>query len=120
MPKTAELLHSVFGFSEFRPGQAEIVDAVLAGKNTLAIMPTGGGKSLCFQLPALCREGVTVVVSPLIALMRDQVRALREAGRRSGKVNGDEPAASGTLPTGAQQRIIWSGEGQLVDRHQAE
>ncbi len=78
------LLHSVFGFPGFRPGQEEIVNAVLAGKNTLAIMPTGGGKSLCFQLPALCRDGVTVVISPLIALMRDQVRALREAGVEAG------------------------------------
>jgi len=74
------LLHSIFGFPGFRPGQEEIVNAVLAGRNTLAIMPTGGGKSLCFQLPALCRDGVTVVISPLIALMRDQVRALRAAG----------------------------------------
>jgi ATP-dependent DNA helicase RecQ len=79
-----DLLHSVFGFPAFRPGQAEIVDAVLAGRNTLAIMPTGGGKSLCFQLPALCRDGVTVVISPLIALMRDQVRALRAAGVEAG------------------------------------
>ena len=78
------LLASIFGFPDFRPGQAEIVDAVLAGQNCLAIMPTGGGKSLCFQLPALCRSGVTVVVSPLIALMRDQVRALRAAGVEAG------------------------------------
>ncbi len=84
MDQAASLLHSVFGFPEFRPGQAEIVEAVLAGRNTLAIMPTGGGKSLCFQLPALCRDGVTVVISPLIALMRDQVRALREAGVEAG------------------------------------
>jgi ATP-dependent DNA helicase RecQ len=78
------LLRSVFGFPGFRPGQAEIVEAVTAGQNTLAIMPTGGGKSLCFQLPALCREGVTVVISPLIALMRDQVRSLRAAGVEAG------------------------------------
>jgi ATP-dependent DNA helicase RecQ len=78
------LLASIFGFPAFRPGQAEIVEAVLAGRNTLAIMPTGGGKSLCFQLPALCRDGVTVVISPLIALMRDQVRSLREAGVEAG------------------------------------
>jgi ATP-dependent DNA helicase RecQ len=84
MSSPADLLASVFGFSEFRPGQAEIVDAVLAGQNTLAIMPTGGGKSLCFQLPAMCREGVTVVISPLIALMRDQVRALRAVGVEAG------------------------------------
>jgi ATP-dependent DNA helicase RecQ len=84
MRQPADLLASVFGFDAFRPGQAEIVDAVLAGRNTLAIMPTGGGKSLCFQLPALCRDGVTVVISPLIALMRDQVRALRAAGVEAG------------------------------------
>ena len=79
-----DLLHAIFGFPDFRPGQEEIVNAVLAGRNTLAIMPTGGGKSLCFQLPALCRDGVTVVISPLIALMRDQVRSLREAGVEAG------------------------------------
>lgn len=78
------LLHTVFGFADYRPGQEEIVDAVLAGRNTLAIMPTGGGKSLCFQLPALCRDGVTVVISPLIALMRDQVRALKAVGVEAG------------------------------------
>jgi ATP-dependent DNA helicase RecQ (EC 3.6.1.-) len=80
----AELLARVWGFDAFRPGQEEIVRAVIAGHNVLAIMPTGGGKSLCYQLPALAREGVTVVISPLIALMRDQVRALRQAGVEAG------------------------------------
>jgi ATP-dependent DNA helicase RecQ len=84
MTRAEELLSSVFGFSAFRPGQAEIVAAVAAGQDTLAIMPTGGGKSLCFQLPALMGGGVTVVISPLIALMRDQVRSLREAGVEAG------------------------------------
>ena len=84
MPEPRDLLASVFGFSDFRPGQQEIVDAVRAGRNTLAIMPTGGGKSLCYQLPALCRDGVTVVISPLIALMRDQVRSLTQAGVEAG------------------------------------
>ena len=84
MTSPEELLHHVWGFAGFRPGQEEIVQAVIAGQNTLAIMPTGGGKSLCFQLPALCREGVTVVISPLIALMRDQVRSLRAAGVEAG------------------------------------
>ncbi len=78
------ILRQIFGFDAFRPGQEEIVDAVTAGENVLAIMPTGGGKSLCFQLPALLRDGVTVVISPLIALMRDQVRALQEAGVTAG------------------------------------
>ncbi|MEP2029635.1 MAG: DNA helicase RecQ [Paracoccaceae bacterium] len=80
MTGAATLLQEIFGFDAFRLGQQDIVDAVTAGENVLAIMPTGGGKSLCFQLPALMREGVTVVISPLIALMRDQVRALQEAG----------------------------------------
>ena len=66
MTGAATQLRDVFGFDGFRPGQEEIVDAVTAGENVLAIMPTGGGKSLCFQLPALLRGGVTVVISPLI------------------------------------------------------
>jgi len=80
MSTPADILHSVFGFERFRPGQLDIVAAVCAGKNTLAIMPTGGGKSLCFQLPALMLDSVTVVISPLIALMREQVRGLGELG----------------------------------------
>ncbi|MDH5529016.1 MAG: DNA helicase RecQ [Paracoccaceae bacterium] len=84
MQRAEDLLASVFGFAGFRPGQAEIVEAVKNGDNVLAIMPTGGGKSLCFQLPALLQDGVTVVISPLIALMRDQVRALKEAGVEAG------------------------------------
>ena len=84
MLDATNLLSDVFGFDAFRPGQAEIVEAVCNGENTLAIMPTGGGKSLCFQLPALYREGLTVVISPLIALMRDQVRALKAAGVSAG------------------------------------
>ncbi|WBU60147.1 DNA helicase RecQ [Paracoccus albus] len=77
-------LRDIWGFDGFRPGQQEIVSAVASNQNVLAIMPTGGGKSLCYQLPALMRDGVTVVISPLIALMRDQVRAMREAGVAAG------------------------------------
>lgn len=79
-------LKDVFGFDRFREGQEEIVAAVTQGADVLAIMPTGGGKSLCFQLPALCRDGLTVVVSPLIALMRDQVNALRAIGVDAGSL----------------------------------
>ena len=79
-----ELLKKIWGFDGFRPGQQEIVEAVAGGQDVLAIMPTGGGKSLCYQLPAVMRDGVTVVISPLIALMRDQVRALRETGVAAG------------------------------------
>jgi ATP-dependent DNA helicase RecQ len=87
------LLHSVFGFGAFRPGQEEIVRAVLDGENVLAVMPTGSGKSLCYQLPAIARPGLTLVISPLIALMRDQVRALGAAGVAAGSLNsGNEPA----------------------------
>ncbi|MEL6952991.1 MAG: DNA helicase RecQ [Pseudomonadota bacterium] len=84
MQDAQALLAQIFGFDVFRPGQAEIVESVARGENVLAIMPTGGGKSLCFQLPALMREGLTVVISPLIALMRDQVRALRALGVEAG------------------------------------
>src|SRR5687767_14321919 len=69
-----------FGFDAFKPGQEAVLRDVLAGRDVIAVMPTGDGKSLCFQLPALLRPGVTVVVSPLIALMQDQVRLLADNG----------------------------------------
>jgi ATP-dependent DNA helicase RecQ len=82
----------VFGFRDFRPGQEEIVDQVLAGRDVLAVMPTGRGKSLCYQLPAIVRGGLTLVVSPLIALMRDQVTALQASGVEAGSLtSADSP-----------------------------
>ncbi|HVG28629.1 MAG TPA: RecQ family ATP-dependent DNA helicase [Pyrinomonadaceae bacterium] len=80
-------LHEHFGFAEFREGQREVIDSILEGHDTVVVMPTGGGKSLCFQLPALMREGPTVVVSPLIALMKDQVDALHARGLPATFVN---------------------------------
>ena len=80
MPTLAQLLKTTFGYTSFRPLQREICEATLGGKDVFALLPTGGGKSLCFQLPALARPGLTVVVSPLIALMKDQVDALQASG----------------------------------------
>ena len=82
-----ETLQGAFGFEEFLEGQAEIVEKILASRDGLVVMPTGGGKSLCYQLPALCLEGVTIVVSPLIALMKDQVDALVEKGVAATLIN---------------------------------
>src|SRR5262245_53772644 len=82
-----QVLHDRFGLEEFRPGQREVIEAVLAGRDVLCVMPTGGGKSLCYQLPALLLDGLTLVVSPLIALMKDQVDALLERGIRATLIN---------------------------------
>jgi ATP-dependent DNA helicase RecQ len=83
------VLHDAFGFTELRRGQREAIEAVMAGRNVLAVMPTGAGKSLCYQLPAIVRGGLTVVVSPLVALMRDQVAALRLNGIAAATINSD-------------------------------
>lgn len=80
MPTLPQLLKSTFGYATFRPLQREIMEANLVGEDVFALLPTGGGKSLCFQLPALARDGLTIVVSPLIALMKDQVDALQASG----------------------------------------
>ena len=93
MPVAADLddavrvLREVFGYPAFRGQQEEIIRHVIAGGDALVLMPTGGGKSLCYQIPALVRPGLGVVVSPLIALMKDQVDALRQAGVRAAYLN---------------------------------
>ncbi len=127
-PDISAILKATFGFDAFRPGQAEIVEAVASGRNVLAIMPTGGGKSLCFQLPALMREGVTVVISPLIALMRDQVRGLREAGVEAGALtSGNTPEETDAVWAGleagtlkllylAPERLASSGTDRMLQR----
>jgi ATP-dependent DNA helicase RecQ len=87
------VLRGTFGYDEFRGAQAEIVAHVVDGGDALVLMPTGGGKSLCYQVPALVRPGTGVVVSPLIALMQDQVDALTELGVRAGFLNSTQDPA---------------------------
>ena len=92
------ILQNVFGYQQFRQGQQEVIEATLAGKDTLVIMTTGGGKSLCYQVPSLCLEGITLVISPLISLMKDQVDQLLTNGIEAGYLN-----SSQTLE---EQRVI--------------
>ena len=88
-----DVLRRVFGYDSFRGPQQEIIEQVIAGGDALVLMPTGGGKSLCYQIPALVRRGTGVVISPLIALMQDQVDAMRALGVRAGFLNStQEPA----------------------------
>ena len=82
-----EILKEYWGYDSFRPMQEDIVNAALDGKDVLAILPTGGGKSVCFQVPALMREGIAIVVTPLIALMKDQVQNLNDRGIKALCVN---------------------------------
>ena len=86
-----QVLKDNFGFTKFRKGQAEVISRVLAGQNVLAVMPTGGGKSLCYQIPALVNNGITVVVSPLISLMKDLVDSLRQNGINAAAINSTIP-----------------------------
>jgi ATP-dependent DNA helicase RecQ len=101
------VLRRVFGYSSFRGQQQEIVEHVIAGGDAIVLMPTGGGKSLCYQLPALLRPGLGVVVSPLIALMKDQVDALRQAGVRAAALNSGLPAGeAGTVERAARDGAL--------------
>ncbi|MWQ55934.1 ATP-dependent DNA helicase RecQ [Glaesserella parasuis] len=87
LAKAETVLHNVFGYQSFRQGQSEVIEAILSGKDCLVIMTTGGGKSLCYQVPALCFEGITLVISPLISLMKDQVDQLLTNGVEAGYIN---------------------------------
>ena len=87
LAKAKEVLHNVFGYQSFRQGQSEVIDAILTGKDCLVIMTTGGGKSLCYQVPALCLDGITLVISPLISLMKDQVDQLLTNGVEAAYLN---------------------------------
>ena len=94
MDEARRILNTTFGYHDFRHHQAEIIETLCAGGDALVLMPTGGGKSLCFQIPALLREGTGVVISPLIALMQDQVDALRQLGLRAAFLNSSQEAAT--------------------------
>jgi ATP-dependent DNA helicase RecQ len=120
-----EILHRVFGFSEFRGVQKQVIDRVMRGEPTLAVMPTGAGKSLCYQLPALARAGTALVISPLIALMHDQIRAADAAGIRAASLtsaDGDRERTIERFRSGeldllyvAPERATTDGFRQLID-----
>ena len=115
------VLRGVFGFARFRPGQEAVIEALLTGKDALAVMPTGSGKSLCFQVPALVMDGLTVVVSPLVALMQDQVAALRLAGVAADSINSgngraENVAAWKRAAAGRTRLLYMAPERLMTDR----
>ena len=93
-----QTLKQYFGYDSFRPGQERMVSAILSGEDALGVMPTGAGKSICYQVPALMLQGLTLVISPLVSLMGDQVRALKEVGARPSYLNSSlTPAQQNTV-----------------------
>lgn len=113
-----EALKAVFGYTSFREGQKQIIDAILSGKDAFAVMPTGAGKSLCYQIPAMILPGVTLVISPLISLMQDQVKALNEAGVPAAFLNSSltEKAYFETLRNAREEKykIIYVAPERLI------
>jgi ATP-dependent DNA helicase RecQ len=117
-PSKLQILRDVFGFSAFRPGQEQAMDAVLGGRSVLSVMPTGSGKSLCFQVPALVLGGLTIVVSPLVALMQDQVAALRLVGVAADTINSskdrDENVAAWRRAASGETRLLYLSPERLM------
>jgi len=113
-----QVLKDVFGFDQFRPGQEAVMDALLAGRSVLTVMPTGSGKSLCYQVPALVLGGLTLVVSPLVALMQDQVSALRLAGVATDTINSSkeraENVAAWRRATAGETRLLYLAPERLM------
>src|SRR4051794_40626791 len=126
MTDPLDILKHVFGFDHFRGVQQEVVDRVLAGRHCLAVMPTGAGKSLCYQLPALAREGTALVISPLIALMHDQIRSAEAIGIRAASLTSADSDRERTIDRFrnddldllyvAPERATLDGFRRLVDR----
>ena len=115
-----DLLKRIYGYSTFRGQQQAVIEHVVAGGDAVVLFPTGAGKSLCFQIPALCRGGVGVVVSPLIALMRDQVEALKQLGVRAAALNSsltreEAIAVRRSLSTGTLDLIYVTPERAVTD-----
>ncbi|HEY5337089.1 MAG TPA: RecQ family ATP-dependent DNA helicase, partial [Rhizomicrobium sp.] len=118
---TQQILKDIFGFDTFRPGQQAAMAAVLSGRDVLSVMPTGSGKSLCFQVPALVLGGLTIVVSPLVALMQDQVAALRLVGVAADTINSsrsreDNVAAWRRAASGETRLLYLSPERLMTDQ----
>ena len=118
------ILKDTFGFDGFRPGQEAAIEALLAGRHVLTVMPTGSGKSLCFQVPALALGGLTVVVSPLVALMQDQVAALRLAGVAADTINSANPrvenVAAWRRAAGGETRLLYMAPERLMTERMLE
>lgn len=104
--KPHEVLKQYFGYDEFRPGQKELIDAILRGRDVLGVLPTGGGKSICYQVPALLLPGITLVISPLISLMRDQVQALNASGVHAAFIN------SSLTESQTRKALLYASEGR--------
>ena len=121
LDRAQQVLADVFGFRQFRSQQADIIATVIAGGDVLALMPTGGGKSLCYQIPALVRPGTGIVVSPLIALMQDQVEALTQAGVKAAFLNStldyrEQTALEARIAAGGLDVLYVSPERLLQER----
>ena len=124
MAVARRVLKEVFGFDSFRPGQEAVIEALLAGRHVLTVMPTGSGKSLCFQVPALALGGLTVVVSPLVALMQDQVAALRLAGVAADAINSANTRADNVAAwrraAGGGTRLLYMAPERLMTERMLE
>ena len=103
-----EVLQKIYGYSAFRGNQLDIINHILEGNNAFVLMPTGGGKSICYQIPSICIEGVGIVISPLIALMQDQVEALKQLGVKAASINS-------AISYNAQRNIIHKAKNGELD-----